>query len=129
MTRFAWIEPSVIIVSIAAVGLLTLWYPDSPARVLGDFWFLLLCPGLAWVPLLGFADRTMQLALAVGLSIALDTLVATAMLYAGQWSPAGTLWLLIIPSLVGTGLQMARLRRVEPRSIVQPGPTTSDLSG
>jgi hypothetical protein len=55
--------------------------------------FLLVCPGLAIVRLIRVPDTLLQLMLAIALSLALDVLVPSLLLYSGAWSP---MWALII---------------------------------
>ncbi len=57
--------------------------------------FLLLCPGLAWVRLLRLESPLAEFTLAVALSLVLATVVAAGMLYAGAWSPKGSLTVLL----------------------------------
>lgn len=78
------------LVAIAVFAILALvavtadW--QSPLRVLLTLSFLLFGPGLAIGELLEIADPVQRLALATGASLALETLVATALFYAGQFS-------------------------------------------
>jgi hypothetical protein len=46
--------------------------------------FLVLCPGLAWARLLRVEPELNTILLGVALSLAIDTIVATALLYAHQ---------------------------------------------
>jgi hypothetical protein len=57
--------------------------------------FVLVGPGLAVVRLLGLGDRLLELVLGVGLSIGMTGLLLVTQLYAGLWSPAATLAILI----------------------------------
>jgi uncharacterized membrane protein len=75
--------------------------------------FLLLAPGLALVPLLGRVGDS-ELALAAGISVALDTAIALIMAVSGAWSSKGALVALIAISLLGAALQVAGPRRAEP---------------
>jgi hypothetical protein len=59
---------------------------QSPLRVLLTLSFLLLGPGLAIGEFLEITDPIQRLALATGAGLALETLVATALFYAGQFS-------------------------------------------
>jgi uncharacterized membrane protein len=59
------------------------------------FGFLLICPGLALIPLFQLTDGLVAAVLAVGLSLGLETLLATVMAYTGLWSPENALLLLI----------------------------------
>ncbi|MEA2253600.1 MAG: hypothetical protein QOI62_2946 [Solirubrobacteraceae bacterium] len=71
--------------------------------------FLLLGPGMAFVPLLALRDPIAELTLALVLSLALDALVAVTMLYVGAWSPVAILLVLAGLALAGAGLQRARV--------------------
>ena len=79
------------LVAIGSVAIITLavvaadW--DSPVRAALTLAFLLFVPGLAFGELLEIDDPVRRLALAAGFSLALETLVATSLLYAGLFSP------------------------------------------
>ena len=77
-----WLWPPVIVLS--ALGASVADYADvhSPIRPLVALWFLSLCPGMAFVRLLDIEEGYVELTLAIALSLALNTAVATAMLYA-----------------------------------------------
>lgn len=98
----AW--PTIIVASAIGVSLVTYANMHTPIRPLIALWFLCVCPGMSLVRLLGFEDISVQLTLAVALSLALDALVASVMLYAGVWSPAGSLAILIAISVGGIAL-------------------------
>ena len=70
--------------------------------------FLLLGPGMAFVPLLDLGDPVAELTVAVGISLAVDLAVALAMLYAGAWSPPATLVVLAAFALGGAALQRVK---------------------
>lgn len=61
---------------------------DSPVRVVLALGFLLFCPGLALGELLAVREPVQRLALATGASLAVETLVGVALLYAGAYSAA-----------------------------------------
>jgi uncharacterized membrane protein len=67
-----------------AVALAIGWH--SPVRVVLALGFLLFGPGLALGELLQVRDPVQRLALATGASLALETLVALALIYAGAYS-------------------------------------------
>lgn len=107
--RGAW-WPVVIVLSGALAGAAfaaRLGWPIQPAAA---FWFLLVCPGMAYVRLIRVATPFVELALAVALSLALDTLVAEGFVLAGRWSAGWALATLIGLSAVGAALQVARAR-------------------
>ncbi len=68
---------------------------DSPLRPLFALWFLLLCPGLAFVHILDIRDLATVFSLSVALSIALDAIVAGLLIYANVWAPKLALAILI----------------------------------
>lgn len=100
-----WTWPVIIVASALGTGLAT-FRDAAAARPALSLWFLLICPGMAFVRLLRLNDAIAQLTLAVALSLALDTIVAVAMLYAGLWSPKGILSVVIALSLLGAALQI-----------------------
>jgi hypothetical protein len=98
--------PIVLVVSVVITGLIVLGDVFSPLRQLVMFWFLLVCPGVAFVLLLNIKDSLTRWILIIGASLAIDTAVATTMLYAGYWSLSGILLTLMAISIVGAGLQL-----------------------
>jgi len=105
-----WTWPVIIVASALGTGLATFRDAAAAARPALSLWFLLICPGMAFVRLLRLNDAIAQLTLAVALSLALDTIVAVAMLYAGFWSPKGILGVVIALSLLGAALQIDTMR-------------------
>ena len=104
----AWLWPAIIVVSSAAIAILTYAGVESPVRVAFAFWFLLVCPGMALVRLLRLKDVIVELTLAVALSLALDALVASALVYTGLWSSKSSLAILIAISIAGAAAQLKR---------------------
>jgi len=78
----------------------------SPLRTLFVAVFLLLGPGLGIVGLLGVEDPWELLALAFGLSIALDTAVALMLVYVVGWYPGAGLGILLAISIAGALAQL-----------------------
>jgi len=114
MKRRDWAWPLTILASAAAAGAaMAFAAPGNPVRLVAGFWFLLVCPGMALVRLFGFEEPVAEWTLAVALSLALDTIVAGAMLYAGLWSPSITLLTLIGICVAGAVLQIAGAIRSE----------------
>ncbi len=105
MIRSSWWS-IIIILSAIAMILAVVSGIETPARPLITFWFMLVCPGMAFVRLLRIEERFAELILAIALSIALDTIVAEAMVLNRLWSPKWGLFVLICLSLVGAGLQI-----------------------
>jgi hypothetical protein len=77
----------------------------APVRAPLVLAFLLLGPGMAYVPLLGLGDPLAELTLGLAVSLALDLAVAAAMLYTGAWSPRTSLLALAGIALAGAALQ------------------------
>lgn len=104
--RRLWIWPAILVASSA----LAAWAVTLPGpglvRPLAAFWFLLVCPGMAFVPLLGIGDRLVALTLGIALSLSLGVLVALGMLGLGVWSATLGLRILIGVSLAGAALQL-----------------------
>lgn len=102
--RFLW--PILILSSaLAAVAVSLL---DAPPLVRAPLvgWFLLVCPGMAFVRLLRIQNGLALWTLAIALSFALSILVPTLMLYANLWSPNGTLVILAAASIAGALLDV-----------------------
>lgn len=110
--------PVAIVLSAALAGAAFAARLGPPLQPIAAFWFLLVCPGMAYIRLVRIATPLVELALAVALSLALDTLVAEAFVLAGRWSAAGALATLIALSLVGAALQVARAGRGPAREAV-----------
>ena len=100
----AW--PVTIIISSLGVALAMSGNIGMPFRPLIAFWFLLVCPGMAFIGLLHLKEHLTELTLAVALSLTLDTLVAEVMALNHMWSSKWGLFGLICLSLVGVTLQL-----------------------
>jgi heme/copper-type cytochrome/quinol oxidase subunit 4 len=59
---------------------------------------------MAFVPALDLQDRVAEYTIGVALSLAIDTIVAGILVYAGWWSPEGSLAGIISVSIVGVAL-------------------------
>jgi hypothetical protein len=104
--RVPW--PALVAGSALAAAAVALAGAPEAVRVPLVVGFLLLGPGMAFVPLLGLGDPVAELTVALGLSVALDLCVAMAMLYAGAWSPPATLVVLAAIALAGAAFQRAK---------------------
>jgi hypothetical protein len=98
--------PLIIVLSAVGAGVAVIADIGSPARPALTFWFLFVCPGMAYVRLLQFNELWLELTLAVPLSMALSVLVSLLMVYTNTWSPVGALVTLIALSMVGVFLQL-----------------------
>jgi hypothetical protein len=105
------LRPAVVILSVVLLVVVVAAGAGAPVQPLVAGWFLLVCPGLALAPLIRLGDLWDELALAVGVSVALDIVVATGLMYAGAWSPPLIVAVLGAVSLAGAALQ---LRAQEP---------------
>lgn len=100
--------PALSLIALAlagAAGSAVILGLGNPMRSLFVLSFLVAGPGLALVPLMrihGWAELT----LAVALSLALDALVPTIMIYASVWSPDATLAVLVLVTLLGATAQL-----------------------
>ena len=107
-----WFWPTIIAGSAAASLVVVGLGWDNPVRSLVVLWFLCTCPGLAVLHPLELPDAVTGLALVVPLSLAIDALVAIALLYAGFWS--ATLALVIVAVVTFVALGTLSLARKEP---------------
>jgi hypothetical protein len=101
--------PIVAAAALAAAAVAFAGAPE-PLRAPVVLAFLALGPGMAFVPLLGLRDPVAELTLGLGVSLALDLVVAATMLYAGAWSPPASLAVLAGLALGGAALQYGRSR-------------------
>lgn len=105
------IWPTLVAASTVAIGALILAGVGGPLRIAVTFWFVLICPGMAFVQLVRLPDLLTQWTLAIALSLTLGLLIAVALLYTGRWSPALWLGLLMVLSLCGVMLALIQLVR------------------
>ena len=98
--------PAAIVLSVVLAGVAVFLPQSSPLRVLLAFWFLLVCPGMAFVRLFHLHDILVEITLAIALSIAIDTLVAEFLVLTSTWSPLRALAIVGLISLVGVALQL-----------------------
>lgn len=102
----ALIWPIVIVLSMVSLGFLVAADIQSPVRQLLAFWALLICPGMAYVPLLRLKKPVAELILALALSAALSTLVAEILMLAKIWSSDMALDIMMGFALLGVILQL-----------------------
>lgn len=82
--------------------------PVQPALV---FWFVLVCPGMAFVGLIRPPSLLFALTLSIAASCALAVAVAQALLFAGAWSPVTGLIILVALTTVGAAADLRADRR------------------
>jgi hypothetical protein len=107
MRRFSWLWPTIIIFSTIAVGFVTFISTDIVLRPLLVMWFLFVCPGMTLVRFLRLHESAVEWTLALAVSFSLDAIIAGIQMYAGLWSPTGTLAILIALCLGGSFVQLA----------------------
>ena len=112
MINFARWEPYLIVglgLLIAAISETT--WVIRPYLVLA---YLLFVPGFACVRLIGLRKWWLEIALALGLSIALDTLIAEALLLAHWWSASLAMWIVVNISIVAAYFLWQRDNSADP---------------
>jgi hypothetical protein len=97
-----------VLLALAALfaGSLVMLEAPTPIRLPVVLAFLAMGPGLSIINLFSTDDVTQKLALSLGLSIGLDTIVAGLALYAGLWSSLGIMLVLVGITLAGAGAQL-----------------------
>lgn len=84
----------------------------APLRLLAVFWFVLVCPGMAFVRLLRLADPVAEGTLAVAVSLSVLALSSELLAVARLWSPTGLLAGLAGLTLVGAALPFGHRGRL-----------------
>lgn len=108
--RLLW--PAVILVSGILVLIMMAANIQSPIRPWLAFWFLLVCPGFAYLPLLRLRSGWIQLPVGLALSVAIDTIVAETLVLARLWSSLGAL--IIICGIAFAGIALQYFRVIQP---------------
>jgi hypothetical protein len=121
LSRSDWLWPTIIILSALAAGLVNFVFVDTAVRPIIAFWFLFVCPGMVLVRFLRLKEPVVEWTLALALSFAIDAIVAGVQLYAGRWSPAGTLSILIGLSLCGAIVQLTPMGFITHGSVIFSG--------
>lgn len=119
-SQFWLLTRTAIIVVLTAgciIAVTTGW--ASPVRVVLALGFLLLCPGLALAELLEIRDLPQRLTIAVGASLALDTLLSLLLVYAGAFSITVTVSILAAVTL--TALSVALVRALSHPRLARAG--------
>jgi hypothetical protein len=105
--RSLWLTwPIILILSAIAAGLVTFVLPGIVVRPIVVMWFLFVCPGMVVIRFLRLKEPVVEWTLALALSFAIDAIVAGIQLYAGRWSPTGTLVILMSLCLGGALMQI-----------------------
>lgn len=96
---FGW--PAVIIIMGSIASACVLLDVQSPLRAIVVLSFLLVCPGMAYIQLLKLHEIYAEWTLAIALSIALNILVSTVILYIGLWSIERIFLIMVAIALIG----------------------------
>jgi hypothetical protein len=102
--RLRW--PAAVAASALVLDLLALGSIHGPVRLLVTLWFLLVCTGMSFVPLLALPSFAIQLLVGVLMSLALDTIVATTIVEIGGLSTESALIVLEAVCLAGCAVQL-----------------------
>jgi len=84
--------------------------------------FLGIAPGLGVMGLFRLDDLLLELSLAVALSLALETIVAMAMLLIGDWVPSTGLALVAALTAIGAIVQAGQVQQLKTRNRYQNAP-------
>jgi hypothetical protein len=103
--------PIVIVAVAVAATVLVFAAPGSSARPYIVLVFALVCPGMAVVRLFRLDEPLLELAIAIALSIGVELLVSTAMVYLGVWSPKTLFAALVVVAIGGATVEVARSRQ------------------
>lgn len=101
-----WFWSAVIIGSALVAVVTTLIGWEHPIRTALVLWFVCVGPGLGVLDPLELGDATTGLLLVVPLSLAIDALVATVLVYLGLWS--STLALIVVAAVTVAALTAGR---------------------
>ncbi|MBV8087880.1 MAG: hypothetical protein JO247_23975 [Chloroflexi bacterium] len=84
-------------------------------------WFILVCPGMALVRCMKLDNPLAEWALAIGLSIAVETVVAGVLVYGAMWSAGTALVVLSLITVAGALPDAARAAGLHtPANILMP---------
>ena len=100
------LAPTLIVAAALAAAMVVFAAPGSPTRPYIVLAFAIACPGIALVRLLAIPDPLLELAGGVGLSIAIQMLASTAMLYAHAWSPEALFAALVLVAVAAAGAEL-----------------------
>jgi hypothetical protein len=95
------VAPAVLLLAAAGVSAVTYLGVWPSARAAIALPFLVVCPGLAWTRLLRIEPVLNEVLLGVALSLALDTVVSTSLLYVHVPSARASLGVLLAITLGG----------------------------
>ena len=100
--------PTGLVATAGVVCALVIAGGESLPRTLIVLAFMLVCPGLSLLRLIEPMDTLMTATLAVALSLAVEMLLALGLAYAGLWSPAAALVVLVVQVVAAAGVDAWR---------------------
>jgi hypothetical protein len=100
----------------ALLAVLVLADDHSSLRGLLALWFMLLGPGMAYVPLIGLENRVTELVMATAVSISANMILSLALAYLDIWSAERALAFLMAVCTAGFGIQIVKAARLGPAS-------------
>ena len=103
-----WLRPGLVVLLALLATAAASGVPAPGVRVLALLPFLLLGPGLGLVGLLDVPDPWREAAFVIGVSLAVDLVVATALGYYGAGTAVETLGVLVGIAVLGAAGQLAR---------------------
>ena len=103
-----WLRPGIVLASGTALVTVIATGIGAPWRPILALWFVLVCPGVSLVGVLGLRDRLVELGIVAPLSLTVVTLTSVALFYGGVWSADAEFGLLLGVCL--TGLTWSYLR-------------------
>jgi hypothetical protein len=109
----AW-APALLSLLAVTVAVLVLLDVQSPVRVVLVLLFVTTVPGWALLDWQGLARGWLGAGLAVATSVSLATVIATAQVYAGAWSPTATVLVLVLVTVTACALSLRRRRGGHP---------------
>ena len=86
---------------------------QSPIREILAFWFLLVCPGMAFIRLFNFREIIVEWTLAIALSITINTLISEILVLNHIWSIGLATFLVAAFCITGSILQIVQVFRFE----------------
>ena len=106
MISSRWLWATIILVSAVMAAALVVGDVAHPVRPALVLWFVVICPGMAFVRLLAVGDRLVALTLAIALSLAIDTIVAAILLYFDAWQPTWGFIAILVITLCGATIEV-----------------------
>lgn len=105
MSSRRWTPPLILLLCALALLERAVAHGASPVRTVLIVCFLALAPGLAVIGLLRLSDPWLTAALVPALSLSIDAIVGGILSYAGLWSPAAAIIIIVAISVLGAVAQ------------------------